>query len=109
MDFSSQYDVYVRKLRMFEDKNSLLYRKMELNVTGWRTTFLSEKFDKYLNKTEKQMLQVTKDTLVRAERDLILEYKRKALLTDRIKKVDYSRISQEVEQLLEKKPFHRRV
>jgi hypothetical protein len=34
MDFSSQYDVYVRKLRMFEDKNSLLYRKMELNVTG---------------------------------------------------------------------------
>jgi dihydroneopterin aldolase len=55
------------------------------------------------------MLQVTKDTLVRAERDLILEYKRKALLTDRIKKVDYSRISQEVEQLLEKKPFHRGV
>lgn len=46
---------------------------------------------------------------MRAERDLILDYKRKALLTDRIKEVDYSRISQEVEKLLEKKPFHRRL
>lgn len=63
----------------------------------------------YLTNSEKQMLEVTKDTLGQAKRDLFAHYKSKILLTDQIKEVDYSRISREVEHLLEKKPFHRRV